>query len=146
MLAACDKHKLLETLPPFRACSARELRLAVRLAEVIRVGCGAVLVQEGRPGHEFFAIAQGTAKVERAGRTLAMLGPGDHFGELAILAQAPRDATVTSTSPMELVVIEERVFRGLMSESPAFRRRVVEAMARRLHQADVRSGAAAQPS
>jgi len=100
------------------------------------------VIREGRPGHEFFTIAGGTASVVREGRTLAELGPGDHFGELAILTGAPRNATVVSTTAMELVILDERAFRGLLAELPCFSRRILETMAARLRRQDL----AAQPS
>ena len=128
---------VLERLPLFRGCTAAELRLVGRFSELVHVPDGEVLVREGRPGHEFFAIAEGRARVDRRGRTVAMLGPGDHFGELAILGQGHRDATVISSGPLELLVLDERAFLGLLAELPSFSRRVLEAMAVRLRREDL---------
>jgi CRP-like cAMP-binding protein len=124
MAAARTKLRVLRTLPPFVRCSPRELRRVSRLAEVIDVPQGSVLIRQGRPGHEFFTTAAGTANVVRDGRTVAVLECGDHFGELALLHRAPRNATVIATTPVELVVIEERAFHALLSECPTFGRRV----------------------
>jgi CRP-like cAMP-binding protein len=131
------KLELLEKLPLFDSCSRGELRLAGRHAELIHVPSGAVIIREGRPGYEFFTIASGTASVARDGRALAVLGPGDHFGELSLLAGTVRDATITAVTAMELVVIDGRAFRGLLTELPDFSRRILENLARRLHQSDL---------
>jgi CRP-like cAMP-binding protein len=142
MPTALSKLDRIQALPLFRACSRGELRLVARLAEVVQVGESAVVVREGRPGHEFFAIAEGTAEVVRDGRPVATLRPGDHFGELSILTRAVRDASVVSTTPMVLVVLEERAFRGLLAELPCFSRRILETLAVRLRGYDLD----AQPS
>ena len=123
--------RVLRTLPAFARCSPRELRRASRLAEVIDVPQGSVLIRQGRPGHEFFGIAGGTATVVRDGQAVAVLETGDHFGELALLHRAPRNATVVATTTLELVVIEERAFHALLSECPAFGRRVLETVEER---------------
>jgi CRP-like cAMP-binding protein len=131
------KLELLERLPLFDSCSRGQLRLAGRHAELIQVPGGELIIREGRPGYEFFTVAEGTASVTRDGRAVAVLGPGDHFGELSLLAGTARDATVTALTPMELVVIDRRAFRGLLTELPDFSRRILENLARRLHQSDV---------
>ena len=83
-----------------------------RRAEDVRVPAGKVLVTEGETGHEFFVILDGTAKVTRQGRSIATLGPGQAFGELALLDKAPRNATVVAESDVELVVLGQREFAG----------------------------------
>jgi CRP-like cAMP-binding protein len=131
--AVTDKLELLRDLPVFTACSRRELRLLARLTDLISVGAGTVLVDQGMPGHEFFTIARGHATVVRDGREVAVLGAGESFGEVALLASAPRDATVVSNTDMELVVIEERAFLGLLAEVPTLSRHILGRLATRLH-------------
>jgi CRP-like cAMP-binding protein len=75
--------------------------------------------------------------VTRSGKAVAELGPGDLFGELALLTRDQRDATITALTPMTLVVIEDRAFRGLIGEVPALSRGILAILARRLHDADV---------
>ena len=82
-----------------------------------------------RPGHEFFVIVEGTAKVSRQGRKVAEVGPGASFGELALLDRAPRNATVTAETPMELVVLGQREFAGLIDDVPGFARKLLAGMA-----------------
>ncbi len=100
---------------------------------------GKALVTEGETGHEFFVILSGTAKVTRRGRKIASLAPGDAFGELALLEKAPRNATVVAETDMELVVLGQREFAGIVDEVPGFARKMLAGMAKRLREADARS-------
>jgi CRP/FNR family cyclic AMP-dependent transcriptional regulator len=127
----------LQSLSLLAACSPSQVRLVGRHAELLVVAADAVLVREGAAGHEAFVVAEGRAAVTRDGRTVAELGPGDLFGELALLTRSPRDATVTAITPMVLVVFEERALRGLMIEVPALGRALIARLARRLQHADV---------
>jgi CRP-like cAMP-binding protein len=129
----------LAEVPLFSALSKKELGLVARRAEDVKVDPGRVLVTEGSTGSEFFVIIDGTAKVSRRGRKGATLGPGAAFGELALLDRAPRNATVTAETPMELVVLGQREFGGIIDEVPGFSRKLLAGMARRLREADAHS-------
>ena len=123
----------------FSACSKKDLSLVARRAEDVRVDAGKVLVSEGATGAEFFVILEGAAKVARHGREVATLGPGDFFGDLALLDRAPRNATVTATTPMELVVLGQREFAGLIDEVPGFAHKLLAGLARRLRAYDAQT-------
>ena len=129
----------LQEVPLFAACSRKDLQLVARRAEDVRVPAGKTLISEGETGHEFFVILEGAAKVSKQGRKVAQLGPGDSFGELALLEKAPRNATVVADSDMELVVLGQREFAGLIDEVPGFARKLLAGMAKRLRDADARS-------
>jgi CRP-like cAMP-binding protein len=129
----------LQPVPMFSACSKRDLQLVARRAEDVRVPAGKVLVNEGETGHEFFVILDGTARVTRRGKRVATLGPGSAFGELALLDKAPRNATVIAETPMELVVLGQREFAGIIDEVPGFSRKLLAGMASRLREADAKS-------
>ena len=129
----------LAQVPLFSALSRKELALVARRAEDVKVDPGRVLVSEGSTGSEFFVIIEGTANVTRRGRKVATLGPGDAFGELALLDKAPRNATVTALTPMEVVVLGQREFGGLIDEVPGFARKLLAGMARRLRDQDAKS-------
>lgn len=129
----------LAEVPLFSALSKKELQLVARRAEDVKVDPGRILVSEGSTGSEFFVIIDGTATVSRHGRKVATLGPGDAFGELALLDKAPRNATVTAATPMELVVLGQREFGGLIDEVPGFARKLLAGMARRLRDSDAKS-------
>jgi CRP/FNR family transcriptional regulator, cyclic AMP receptor protein len=126
----------LSQVPLFSALSRRELALVARRAEDVTVPKGKVLVSEGETGQQFFVIMKGTAKLSRRGRKIALLGPGDSFGELALLDKHPRNATAVAESDMELVVIGQREFAGLIDDVPGFARKLLAAMASRLRVAD----------
>src|SRR4051812_869588 len=126
----------LSQVPLFSALSRRELALVAKRAEDVVVPAGKVLVSEGDTGNQFFVIMSGTAKLTRRGRKIATLGPGDSFGELALLDKHPRNATAIAETPMELVVIGQREFAGLIDDVPGFARKLLAAMAARLRVAD----------
>jgi CRP/FNR family transcriptional regulator, cyclic AMP receptor protein len=96
-------------------------------------------VNEGEDGDEFFVILDGTARVSRQGRKIATLGPGSGFGELALFDNAPRNATVVADTDMELVVLGQREFAGLLDQVPGFARKMLAGTAHRLRQADARA-------
>ena len=129
----------LQNIAMFSACSKRDLQLVARRAEDVRVPAGKVLVNEGETGHEFFVILDGTARVTRHGKRVATLGAGAAFGELALLDRAPRNATVIAETPMELVVLGQREFAGIIDEVPGFARKLLAGMAQRLREADAKS-------
>jgi CRP/FNR family cyclic AMP-dependent transcriptional regulator len=129
----------LQQVSLFSACSRKDLQLVAKRAEDIRVPAGKALVSEGDTGHEFFVILSGTAKVTRRGRKIASLGPGDAFGELALLEKAPRNATIVAETDMELVVLGQREFAGIVDEVPGFARKMLAGMAKRLREADLKS-------
>ena len=129
----------LAQVPLFSALSRKELALVARRAEDVKVDQGRVLVSEGATGSEFFVIIDGKAAVSKQGRKIATLGPGDAFGELALLDKAPRNPTVTAETPLEVVVLGQREFGGLIDEVPGFARKLLAGMARRLREADAKS-------
>ncbi len=128
----------LASVPLFSACSKRQLALVARRAEHTAFGVGTVLIKEGTPGHEFFVILDGTAVVARGNRKVATLKAGDYFGELALLDRSPRNATVTATSPIEVVILGQREFSGLIDEVPGLAHKLLAGMARRLRDADAK--------
>ena len=102
------------------------------LADEIDLRDGKKLTRQGAPGREFFVLLEGTADVRKNGRKINTLGPGDFFGEIALVSREPRTATVTATSPVRTLVITDRSFRRLLDESPQVKTKVMEAMAKRL--------------
>ena len=84
----------------------------------LSVEAGSALTTEGDFGHGFFAIEQGTADVLRDGELVATLGPGDVFGEIALLASGRRTASVVATSPMRLLTLFKRDLWALEAQSP----------------------------
>lgn len=127
----------LRAIPLFSASSKKDLEKIARGADEISVEAGRVLTKEGDLGREAFVIIEGEASVTQDGSEVARLGPGDPFGEMALLDRAPRNATVTALTPMQLLVVGQREFGGLMDESPGFAKPILAAMAARLRQKDI---------
>jgi CRP-like cAMP-binding protein len=120
----------------FSACNKRELAKIAALSDEVEVPAGRVLIREGDFGHEFFVIESGTAKATIRGRKGTAMGPGECFGEMALLHRAPRSATVTAESDMHLLVLNSREFSTLMDDVPSVARKVLAAVAERLTQAE----------
>lgn len=137
-MSARDYLDHLAEVPLFAACGKNDLKLIARRADNVRVAKGRELVGEGKPGHEFFVIADGQASVKRKGKKIASLKRGDYFGELALLDRAPRNATVVADTDMELFVLGQREFSGLLDEVPGLAHKLLTGMARRLRDADSR--------
>jgi CRP/FNR family transcriptional regulator, cyclic AMP receptor protein len=130
------KVERLSQVQLFSTCSKRDLSRIAVLAEEIEVPAGRVLMRQGDPAREAFVIADGRAKVTIRGKGSARLGPGDCFGEMALLHSAPRSATVTAESDMRLLVLGSRQFSELIENVPIVGRRVLAALAERLRQAE----------
>jgi CRP-like cAMP-binding protein len=123
----------------FSTCNKKELGLIGRASDEVNVDAGRLLTEEGKPGFEFFLILDGKAAVSRSGRKIATLRPGQYFGELSLLSRKPRDATVTSETPMQLLVLDQRQFDGIMDRVPGLAHKLMIAMAERLREADTRA-------
>ncbi len=126
------KIELLRAVPLFGRCSGADLGRVARLADEVQVRDGRTLTVEGKPGREFVVILEGSAEVRRRGRRVNVLGPGDFLGEIALVSDRPRTATVTTTSPTRLLVLTGRDFRTLLREVPAIQAKVLAAVAARL--------------
>jgi CRP-like cAMP-binding protein len=122
----------LTGVPLFSRCSRPELGRIAKLADEIDLKAGKTLTREGERGREFFIILEGEADVRRNTRLLPSLGPGDFFGEIALVTDAPRTATVTALTPLRALVITDRAFRQLMRDSPQIQGKILEATADRL--------------
>ncbi len=119
----------LKQVPFFEGLNRRELAAVALQADEIDARAGKVLAREGEFGHEFFVIVSGTADVSRGGEVVRTLGPGDFFGEIALLDEdARRTATVTASSPMELIVLTRASFRALDREHPQLHARIAAAI------------------
>ena len=108
----------LGSIPLFAELSKGERREVARLADELDIAEGTRLTKEGALSWEFFAIASGTADVVIDGRKVAELGPGDVIGEMGVLADTPRNATVTATSSMTIAVMTARDLRHIERTMP----------------------------
>jgi CRP-like cAMP-binding protein len=126
----------IEALPPFQCCTPHEISEVAALATQLEVPAGRVLTQEGEPGREFAIILSGSARVERGAKEVAVLGEGDHYGEMALLDGGPRTATITAVTPMTLAVVGVREFSDLLARVPALSRSIMRSLAAQLRAAE----------
>jgi CRP-like cAMP-binding protein len=110
--------KDLKAVPLFASLRDDELRLVAQQADEVDVREGKQLITEGKFAHEFFAIKNGSADVVVDGNVIRTLGPGDFFGELALLIADRRTASVVATSPMDLVVLTAAQFHAIERQMP----------------------------
>jgi len=127
-----QKVELIKRVPLFAHLSKRHLQEVASLADEIDLRDGKELTRQGAPGREFFVLLEGSADVKKNGRRINRLGPGDFFGEIALVSRVPRTATVTATSPVRALVVTDRSFRRLLEDSPQIQARVMQALAERL--------------
>jgi CRP-like cAMP-binding protein len=119
-------------VPLFRGLSKKQLRLVSSLATRLDEPAGAVLTKEGRSGHEFVIVLDGEIEVRKGDRVVATRGPGSYVGEIALLDNRPRTATVVAKTPVVIEVIGRREFRGLLAETPELADEIMATMAQRL--------------
>lgn len=126
------KVELLKRVPLFSGCTKGELRELAKTADELDIREGTVLTREGRPAREFFVLIDGTARVTKGGKKVADLGAGDWFGEIALITNSPRTATVTATSPGDVLVITDRRFHSVVETMPSIALKVLATVGERL--------------
>ena len=126
------KIDLLKRVPLFAGCSKQELRRIASITDEVDLKEGTELTREGERGREFFVLLEGTVGVEKGGKSRGTRGEGDFIGEIALVTQAPRTATVTAKTPVRALVVTGRDFRGLLRETPQIQMKVLQALADRL--------------
>jgi CRP/FNR family transcriptional regulator len=126
------KLELLSKVPLFAGLDRGSLDHVARLADEIDLPADKMLLHEGELPYEFFLIVEGQVRIERDGQQLNVLGPGDFFGEIALLDGGRRTATVTTQTPVRLLVLGTREFHSLMAEYPDIRVSVLGQLADRV--------------
>jgi CRP-like cAMP-binding protein len=131
-VARDEKLDLLGSIPLFSGFDKHRLQRLGMLADEVDLPAGKVLMRQGESGADMMVIVSGSVAVERDGALLNTLGPGDFFGEIALLASGPRTATVTTQEPSRLLVITHREFHSMMDEFPELAAQVMNALAHRI--------------
>jgi len=126
-----SKIDLLRSVPLFAECSQKELGRIAAIADELYQPEGTRLIEEGKKGREFFVLVDGTVDVRRNGRKLRTMGTGDFFGEIALITDSPRSATVTATSPVRVLVITSQAFQRLLADTATLQPKVLAALAER---------------
>lgn len=122
----------LRKAPLFEGLSRRELEELAKLADDLEVPAGKVLTRQGDTGREFFVLMEGEVEVERDGQSLGRRGAGDFIGEISLLEDIPRTATVTAATPIRLFVLTGQSFRSVVEAQPEVENKVLRTLARRL--------------
>lgn len=122
---------MLRAVPLFSECSAKELRDIANIGAEVPVSDGTRLTEEGATGREFFLMVDGKALCLIGGNQVAEFGPGDFFGEMALLEHGPRHATVVSEGPSHVLVLDSREFATLLDKCPSIARKLLSVLAQR---------------
>jgi CRP-like cAMP-binding protein len=131
-MARDEKLELLHTIPLFAPLDRHHLERLGMLTDEVDVPAGKMLIRQGDTGDDLMVIVTGQVGVERNGERINQLGPGDFFGEIALIERGPRTATVTAEAPTRLLVVNHRDFHALMEEFPAVAAQVLLTLAHRV--------------
>ena len=135
-MAADSKLELLRSVSLFASMGRKELESVERLADTIDLPAGKTLLRQGDHGNEMYVIASGSVRVERNGKEIATLGPGNAIGEMALLSEGPRSATVTTLEPTTVFALGHREFHTLMADSASLRQCIFDNLAKRIRTLD----------
>ena len=138
-----DRHgwidERLAKVPLFANLDKKHLQHISSLVTQIDVKQGKTLTREGEHGNEFIIILEGEAEVKVGDEVVATRGPGDYFGEIALISNQPRTATVTATTPMKIEVIGRREFQTMLHDNPGIATELLGIAADRIAENDERS-------
>ena len=134
-----DLEERLARVPLFAALSREQRLVIAQLATHLEAPAGEVLTREGEEGHEFIILLDGEVEVTRDGQLIATLGPGSHFGEIALISRGLRTATVTATTPVTVEAIGRSGFALVVAEVSGLSNDLLGAMATRLVELDAQT-------
>lgn len=129
-----EKLDLLSAVPLFSDLSNTDLERIMSTAKETYHNAGDSIVTEGRGGVGFHLIIDGEANVIRGGRTVAKLAPGEFFGEMALVDDAPRSASVVAESDLTTIVISKWEFRPLVKSHPELAWKLIEHLVARVRE------------
>lgn len=130
------KVELIRSVPLFSRCTRKELEAIAAEADELVVPDGRRLTRQGEKGAEFIVIVEGSADVEEDGRIVNRLGDGDFVGEIALISDVPRTATVTTTSRTLALILTDRAFRRVVNQVPSVQGSLLKALTERLQSDD----------
>ena len=126
--------KLLQQVPLISGLDPRELETVARTVHERTFAPGESVAREGEGGVGFFVIREGEAKVELGGNEVRRLGPGDHFGEIALITEGPRTATVTAESELRCYGLTPWEFRPLVQTNASIAWKILQALAKQVEE------------
>ena len=122
----------LRSVPLFSTCSEKQLEFIATRVEDLEFPEGKVLTEQGRSGGEFFIVLSGEAEVKKDGAVIARIGPGDFFGEIALLDTGPRTATVIARTALRCFVLSPRQFQDVLHQNADIAVTLLHAVTKRL--------------
>jgi CRP-like cAMP-binding protein len=132
--------EFLGRVPIFSHCSAEEIAAIAGVAQESFFQPGQIIVTQGTPGQAFYMITTGRVEIVREGVSLGAFGPGDFFGEMALLDSAPRSATIRALDDVSCLMLSSWDFKALIERHPSIAIKLLEVLSRRLRVADERIG------
>ncbi len=132
MTRRSDRLAQFRDLRLFAGCNPADLAEIDRLADEVHVLAGRTVIRQGDLGQEFALIVSGEADIVKDGEIVATLGPGDYFGEVALLDSITRTASVVAKSDLVLQVLDRRGFNTLLDDQPHLSRAMLKGLAHRL--------------
>ncbi len=130
-----ERVERLRAIPLFMACSEKQLQFIATRVEDLEFKAGKVLCQQGKSGGEFFIVLAGEAEVERDGKVVDTIRTGDHFGEISLIDDGPRTATVTAKTPLRCLVLSPRQFQDVLHQDAEIAVHILRDVTKRLRAA-----------
>lgn len=131
-MARDEKLDMLRRIPLFNGFGKREIERLGMLADEVAVPDGTILMNQGDRGRDLMVIITGNVVIERDGQRVNTLGPGDFFGEIALVNEGPRTATAKTEGPALVLVVTHRDFHAMMEEFPPIAEQVLRTLANRI--------------
>jgi CRP-like cAMP-binding protein len=131
-MAKDERVERLRAIPLFMACSEKQLQFIASRVEELEFKAGKVLCRQGQSGGEFFIVLSGEAQVERDGKVVDTIQAGDHFGEIALIDDGPRTATVTAKTPLRCLVLSPRQFQDVLHQDAEIAVHILRDVTKRL--------------
>jgi CRP-like cAMP-binding protein len=128
----------LKKVPLFEGMSSADLQRIAESAKERRFDAGTTIVSQGEPAQGFYLIMDGRVEVRQGNRTIGTLGPGNYFGELALIRETPRTATVVAKDPTTCLALARWDFKGIVVANPSVAIRLLETVANRIQGDELR--------
>ncbi len=135
-----ERAEFLSKVPIFSSCAPAEIEAIAAVAQEHAYEPGQVIVTQGSPGQAFYLILSGKVEIIRDGTTLGAFCAGDFFGEMSLLDEAPRSATIRAIEPTTCWMLSSWDFKGLLERHPSIAVKLLVVLSRRLRVADERLG------
>jgi CRP/FNR family cyclic AMP-dependent transcriptional regulator len=135
-VAKAKLETVLAAVPLFQGLTKRQLKRLAAITEVVEFMAGHSIVREGDEGDSFYVVLKGQAKVTVGKKTVATLLPGEHFGEISLLDGGPRTASVTSDTPMTMLMITRKAFLKELRQDAELSLSLMSSLSRMLRRLD----------